>query len=176
MLYLKPIKQRLIALNLASPHDLIGCTMREIIELEQQLGVAGTPPYKGGACCDRPAAVKLPRAYQEFLRIMGKGAGQFLRGSDCFYDQLLDLQQAAGELLAENHFLGKIPDDAFVFFMHQGYQFSFFRLSEGDNPPTYSYCEGEQHQSFIKTHERYSEFLATEVELHQKYLITVTTP
>lgn len=158
MLYLEPIKQRLIALNLASPHDLIGCTMREIIELEQQLGV------------------KLPIAYQEFLRIMGKGAGQFLRGSDCFYDQLLDLQQAAGELLAENHFLGKIPDDAFVFFMHQGYQFSFFRLSEGDNPPTYSYCEGEQHQSFIKTHERYSEFLATEVELHQKYLITVTTP
>jgi hypothetical protein len=158
MLYLEPIKQRLIALNLASPHDLIGCTMREIIELEQQLGV------------------KLPIAYQEFLRIMGKGAGQFLRGSDCFYDQLLDLQQAAGELLAENHFLGKIPDDAFVFFMHQGYQFSFFRLSEGDNPPTYFYCEGEQHQSFIKTHERYSEFLATEVELHQKYLITVTTP
>lgn len=158
MLYLEPIKQQLIALNLVNPNDLMGCTHGEILQLEQQLGV------------------KLPIAYQEFLRIMGKGAGQFLRGSDCFYDHLPDLQQAAGELLAENHFPQRIPDDAFVFFMHQGYQFSFFRLSEGDNPPTYSYCESEQDQSFVKTHERYSEFLATEVELHQKYLMTVTAP
>jgi SMI1 / KNR4 family (SUKH-1) len=158
MLYLEPIKQRLIALNLVNQNELMGCTQKEILQLEQQLGV------------------KLPTAYQEFLRIMGKGAGQFLRGSDCFYDQLLDLQQAAGELLAENHFLGRMPDDAFVFLMHQGYQFSFFRLFQGEDPPTYSYCEGEQQQSFIETHERYSEFLAIEVELHQKSSMTVTTP
>jgi hypothetical protein len=153
-MYLESIKQRLIALNRDSSQPLCGCTLEEIRQLEQRLGV------------------KLPRAYQEFLRMMGKEAGQFLRGSDCFYPQMRELQTAAVELLEENHFPQVLPKDAFVFFLHQGYQFSFFRLSEGDDPPTYSYCEGETQGSFVKSHERFSDFLATEMELHEKYLMT----
>jgi hypothetical protein len=151
---LEPIKQRLIALNRDSSQPLCGCSPAEIRQLEGRLGV------------------KLPSAYQEFLRIMGKGAGQFLRGSDCFYPQMRELKTAAVELLEENHFPGALPKDAFVFFMHQGYQFSFFRLSEGENPPTYSYCEGETQKSFVKSHEKFSEFLETEIQLHEKYLMT----
>ena len=153
-MYLEPIKQRLIALNRDSSQPLCGCTPEEIRQLEERLGV------------------KLPSAYQEFLRMMGKGAGQFLRGSDCFYPQMRELKTAAVELLEENHFPWALPKDAFVFFMHQGYQFSFFRLSEGENPPTYSYCEGETQESFVKSHERFSDFLATEIKLHEKYLMT----
>ncbi|HEY9852693.1 MAG TPA: hypothetical protein V6D28_24690 [Leptolyngbyaceae cyanobacterium] len=60
-----------------------------------------------------------------------------------------------------------------MFFMHQGYQFSFFRVYEGDDPPTYSYCEGTNETAFIKSHDRYSDFLMTEVEIHGKYLFSV---
>ncbi len=105
---------------------------------------------------------------------MGHGAGKFLRGSDCFFKNLPYLKEWAIELLQENNFAEPLPDDAFVFFMHQGYQFSFFRLLEGDDPPTYSYSEGTNQTSFIKSHERFSEFLTTEVKVHAKYLMTVT--
>jgi hypothetical protein len=47
---------------------------------------------------------------------MGKGAGQFLRGSDCFYPEIKELQSAAVELLAENQFNTALPPDAESFF------------------------------------------------------------
>ena len=154
-MYLERVKERLAALKLASPDELKGCSNQEVWQLERQLGV------------------KLPQAYREFLLLMGKEAGQFLRGSDCFYQHLPELQTAAIELLEENHFPQLLPNDAWVFFMHQGYQFSFFRLGEGEDPPTYSYCEAETEQSFVKSQERFSQFLLTEIDLHEKYLITL---
>ena len=61
-MYLEPIQQRLIALNRDSSPPLCGCTPEEIRQLEQRLGV------------------KLPSAYQEFLRMMGKGQVNFYGG------------------------------------------------------------------------------------------------
>jgi hypothetical protein len=29
--------------------------------------------------------INLPSTYKDFLKMMGHGAGKFLRGSDCFY-------------------------------------------------------------------------------------------
>lgn len=151
-MYLDKVKEQLKELKLASPSEFLPCSQDEVVLLEQQFGVS------------------LPKAYQEFLLWMGHGAGQFLRGSDSFFKHLPDLQEWAVELLQENNFPEFLPKDAFVFLMHQGYQFSFFRLSEGDDPPTYFYAEGTNQTSFIKSHERFSDFLATEVELHAKYL------
>lgn len=152
-MYLDKVKKQLKELRLVSPDKFLGCTTDEVKRLEQQLKIS------------------FPAAYQEFLLWMGHGAGQFLQGSDCFYKHLPHLQNWAIELLQENNFPEPLPEDAFVFFMHQGYQFSFFRLSEGDNPPIYSYCEGENQISFTRTHSQFSEFISTEVELHAKYLI-----
>jgi SMI1-KNR4 cell-wall len=154
-MYLDKIKQQLIELKLTLPIEQVGCTRDEVILLEQQLRIS------------------LPTAYQEFLLSMGHGAGKFLQGSDCFFQHLLSLQEWAVELLKENNFPKKLPDDAFVFYMHQGYQFSFFRLSEGDDPPTYSYCEGTNQTTFIKSHKRFSDFLKTEVEIQEKYLMSL---
>lgn len=151
-MYLDKVKKQLIELKIASPDEQVGCTQDEVIELERQLGIS------------------LPKAYREFLLSMGYGAGKFLRGSDCFFEHLPYLQKWAIELLEENNFCESLPEDTFVFSMHQGYQFSFFRLSEGDNPPTYSYCEGTNQTSFIRSHERFSDFLATEAEIHARYL------
>jgi hypothetical protein len=156
-MYLDQVKQSLKELKLVSPDELVGCTYHEIIELEKKLGFS------------------LPEAYKEFLLWMGKSGGRVLQGSDCFFEHLPYLKEWAVELLEENHFPYTLPEDAFVFFMHQGYQFSFFRLSEGDDPPTYSYCEGTNQTSFTRSHNRFSEFMATEIELHAKYLTTVSS-
>lgn len=151
-MYLNRVKKQLIELKLASPDELLGCTEDEVVELEEKLGIL------------------LPKAYQEFLLFMGHGAGRFLRGSDYFFKDLLVLKHWALALLEENNFPESLPEDAFVFLMHQGYQFSFFRVSQGDNPPTYYYCEGTDETAFIKSHDKYSDFLMTEVEIHANYL------
>ncbi|MBD2292537.1 SMI1/KNR4 family protein [Anabaena sphaerica FACHB-251] len=143
--------------NLPEPLQLIfsenkpsPCSDLEIIQLERQKNIS------------------LPSTYKDFLKMMGHGAGKFLRGSDCFYQHLPQIQEWAKQLLLENDFPEALPKDAFVFFMHQGYQFSFFRLSEGDNPPTYSYCEGQEEPDFVKSHDQFSDFLKVEIELYLK--------
>jgi len=128
----------------------VPCTSIEVSNLENDLGMA------------------LPIPYKEFLLYMGKGAGAIFRGSDCFYGNLRSIQVWAKQLLAENNFTEPLPNDAFVFFMHQGYQFSFFKLSDGDNLPIYSYCEGQQENYFVKTDESFGAFLGNELELLEK--------
>jgi len=155
-MHIDKVKKQLIKLKLALPDELLGCNQNELIEFEKKIGIS------------------LPTAYQEFLLLMGHGAGKFLRGSDCFFQKLPYLKEWAIEILQENNFPEPLPDDAFVFFMHQGYQFSFFRLLEGDDPPTYSYSEGTNQTSFIRSHDKFSEFLATEVKIHAKYLMALT--
>ena len=153
---LENIKQQIITSNLAGEDELIGCTQQEVKDIEKAIGH------------------QLPVSYQNFLILMGKNAGQFLRGSDCFYPDILDLNTGAKEILSENDFPETLPDDAFVFFIHQGYQFSFFRLGEGNDPPIYYFTEGESNLSFMKSHEKFTNFLTTEIELHKKYLMTPT--
>jgi hypothetical protein len=134
---------------------MIPCTLEEIIAIEKTF------------------KIKLPQAYQDFLLTMGHSGGDFLKGSDCFYKQLPLLKEWAIELLEENNFTEPLPDDAFVFFMHQGYQFSFFRLSEGDNPPIYFYYEGQKETNFLKTHDYFTDFMATEIELYNQYSLSL---
>ena len=90
----------------------------------------------------------LPTVYKEFLYSMGKGAGAYMRGSSVFYDELLSLKEGARELIDEN-LLKPLPDNAFVFYMHQGYQAAYFKTNEGDNPPVYYFSEGGQEKDFI---------------------------
>lgn len=89
---------------------------------------------------------------------MGHGAGTFMLGSSFFYNDLIDNQKYAQELLEEDHFPIPLPPDAFVFFMHQGYQFSFFRESDGDDPPVYYYLEGTTNNDFEKRSNNLTEY------------------
>ena len=97
-MYLDRVKKQLIELRLASPDELLGCTQDEVIKLEVKLGFL------------------LPKAYQEFILLMGNGAGKFLRGSDCFFRDLPCLKTWAIALLEENNFPESLPEDAFVTF------------------------------------------------------------
>ena len=84
----------------------------------------------------------LPKAYLEFLQTMGQGTSPgFLTGHSCFIDELFELREWSEELLEETKFDKPLPDDCFVFWMSQGYQFAFFKLNDGDDPPVYYYRE-----------------------------------
>lgn len=152
-MYLDSIKDRFQELDL---HDEVRpCTRDEVEDLEQRLGF------------------HLPLAYQEFLLWMGKGARDFLSGSDCWYDNLPFLRGWAIELLAENKFEQAIPDDALIFFMHGGYQFNFLLPQEGEDPPVHFYGEWTHQSSFTIAYPHYSDFLAVELEDHAKLIASI---
>jgi SMI1 / KNR4 family (SUKH-1) len=112
--------------GLARPAEIAGCTQEEVSSLEKRFGIV------------------LPEIYRDWLRVMGRGAGHYLEGSDAFYPGLLELRDAAGELLRENGQPFSLAQDAFVFLMHQGYQFLYFRTEPLDpDPPVILYLEGE---------------------------------
>lgn len=145
------VKARFNELAIVAPEQIQSCTETEVSLLEQRL--------------QQP----LPQAYREFLLWMGRGAGSFWQGSHCFYENLLNLQKWAPSLLKENNFPKPLPKDAFVFWMHQGYMFAFFRLSEGNDPPVYAYYAPEQLSDFEVDWPHFGEFLLAEAESHKKY-------
>jgi len=148
-MYLDQVKTQLAEAGFVPPSAIRPCTWDEILALEQRLNL------------------QLPAAYKEFLLWMGHGAGSLFRGSDVFYDDLDGLKEAAIELLRENGLTGYLPEDAFVFYMHQGYQFDFLRTSEGDDPPLYHFGEGEGLTSWLQTYNHFSSFVVAAIAAHR---------
>lgn len=106
----------------------------------------------------------LPAQYREFLLGIGRGAGDFLQGTDIFLSALDGLKDEAISLLQENDEDVKLADDAFVFSMHQGYEFTYFNTSEGDDPPVYQYVEGNGPP--VLTWNSFSDFLSDSIAQH----------
>ncbi|TKI59782.1 SMI1/KNR4 family protein [Lysinibacillus mangiferihumi] len=103
---------------------------------------------------------KIPKAYIEFLEVMGGGTEHtFLRGESCYIDELMELNEWGAELLAENNVALKLTPNDFVFWMSQGCMFCFFKLDEGENPPVYFYSEGKKKDGFYKITDTYTDFL-----------------
>lgn len=119
---------------------LKGCSSSEIIRIEKFFNV------------------QLPLYYRQFLSSMGKGAGRFMQGSSVFYNEIFDLREGGTRLLSDDNFK-LLPENTFVFWMHQGYQFAFFYLNQGDNPPVYYYHEGEHYEDFEKKEDSFMDFL-----------------
>ncbi len=70
--------------------------------------------------------------------------------------------------MSTKDFTGTLPEDAFVFFMHQGYHFNFFRTSAGDDPPIYRYLEGTDLETFPSTYSHFTDFLLQGVQDHAR--------
>ncbi|MBR6984509.1 MAG: SMI1/KNR4 family protein [Ruminococcus sp.] len=104
--------------------------------------------------------IKLPSAYVDFMRYAGDGS--YWIGSDCSFDDVPKLRAWADELLEENRFPCKLKDDDFVFWMHQGYMFYFFNLSEGDDPSVYYYSEVAEITNFVKCSDSFTKFIITQ--------------
>ena len=130
----------LISSRLAATEEIRGCSPEEIREVETVCGV------------------QLPRIYRDFLMMAGKGAGAFLAGSDAFYPDLLHIRRYAEQLLREDSSSFHLSEDAFVYLMHQGYQFMFFHTSDSEvDPPIFHYIEGSMSPSLHSP--SFSEFL-----------------
>lgn len=128
----------------------VGCTIEEVQELEKVLNVF------------------LPDSYKEFLLWMGKDSGGFLQGSDFLYPQIVNLQNWANELLTEKNIEVENSFLYFVFFMHGGYTFSCFSLTEHDDPNVYSYTESDG-SNLRCLDVTFSQWLEVEAFLHLHY-------
>lgn len=101
----------------------MGCSADDLADLERQEGI------------------RLPASYREYASAAGMRPGDFLVGSDLAFDQLDTVRRSALALL-EDDSGPKLPDAAFVFCSHQGYQFLFFELGDSPDPPVFHYLEG----------------------------------
>ena len=100
---------------------------------------------------------------------MGHNAGIFNRGSDYLYKDLFNLTSLARKTLRNSPF--ELPNNAFVIFSHQGYIFAYFMLSDGDDPPVYTYMEAEPEPKKWAT--SFSEYLAKSLQEYISNLITL---
>ena len=127
---------------------MLSNTNRWLSRLVENLEVSGVAHRNLiGGCSDLEidqvsAGRDLPRSYIEFLKMLGQGAGRFFLGTDIFYPSVLGMNCDAEELLRDCESGLVLPDEAFVFAMHQGYEFLFFRIDQGDDPLVYRFREG----------------------------------
>lgn len=106
----------------------------------------------------------LPEEYLEFLSTMGRGAGIFMLGSSVFLDEIFDLEEGAQEIMNDNN-LPPLPSNAFVFWMHQGYQFAFFKVNENSNLDIYFFSEGYNMKDYKLMNSSLADFLYDQLEL-----------
>jgi hypothetical protein len=134
-------------------------TVGEYVERFRVLGLDGSPCSPTDVVrVQKVAGTSLPAAYQAYLLIAGREPPTAWVGSACTIEDLPKLSGCAEHLLAENR-QPPLPRQAFVFIMHQGYQFFYF-IADGssDDPPVYYYLEGEP--EVVRRFERLSDLLA----------------
>ena len=140
--------EALIAVGISKRDEIKGCSEAQVAEVEASFGMP------------------LPQSYREFLLTAGRGAGGFMLGTDVFYPRILETTKWGANLLVESNESFSLPSDAFVFAMHQGYQFLFFRATEGDDPPVYYYFERDGMPQRIS--DSFSDYLFRTVEEHRE--------
>lgn len=107
--------------------------------------------------------LQLPADYRRFLAYCGKDAGLFMRGTDAFYSFLYDITGGGRELLQEH---GRtLPEKAFVFWMHQGYQFAWF-ICDGNQQPKVYYLDDTQDDLGYREYDSLPDFLFEELIHH----------
>lgn len=142
------VAQRIINAGMATADDIAGCTESEVALVESQAGR------------------RLPAAYRQFLLTMGRSAGEFYSGTDMFFPDILHLTSQARTLLEGTQSEFRLPERAFVFSMHQGYQFAYFPMENDDDPAVYHYMEGDSGPE--KSADSFSQFILTSLEQYEK--------
>ena len=144
------IEQRLRALPGGDKYPIEGAAEADVCALESEIGR------------------RLPAVYRDFLKSMGHSAGRLFRGSDYAISQphRLRLRDAAEEVLKRSGAEYVLPNDAFVFLMHHGYQFFFFHLTRDDDPEIYRFADDDILPR--KVARSFSDFLRNLIEDHER--------
>ncbi len=145
--FLEEIKNHLKSRNIG----LLGCTDEEVKKVEEFY------------------CIKLPRAYVEYLLLMGRYSGPMNVGTSCFYDDLFDLREVAQEILDDNSIDYQLSKSEFVFEIHQGYTFLFFETNESDNSTVYGFSQNED-EEVLKLYDSYVDYWKAMMEYLDKIL------
>lgn len=135
--------QRLVADGIMDMSQIRGFSDEEISEIESR------------------TAMKLPEFYKEFLRVMGKKGGGFMKGTHLIPNDVDDIAGArsrAAQVMAKGGAEEKLPDDAFVIGDHQGYQYWYFLTNPPDDNPAVFYYR-ELRPRAAKVADTFTEFL-----------------
>ncbi len=87
--------------------------------------------------------LRLPKTYKDWFYGGGPGKQKFA-GTDMDFPNLANLREWAKELLVESGIKFKLPNNAYVFAMHQGYQFMYFLCGDDDDPEVWYFHEGNK--------------------------------
>lgn len=105
---------------------------------------------------ERDARGALPASYVAFLLGAGWDAGDFMRGSDLSIGRLPRLQRDFRSATAGVR--PPIPESAFAFCGHHGYQYLWFVLGDAADPVAY-YFNDARPESIECTHKTFSQGL-----------------
>jgi hypothetical protein len=137
--------------------EVIPCTEKEVKDIERML----TPPYQ------------LPGAYKEFLLYGGKKIAeifnsQFFDSYDLVLLMLKDEYRDITRMLRVEDPNAKIYPDIFILNEHLGSNFTYFRLTEGDDPPVYFWEEGEGGlETSSQEFDSFSDFLRSKIRIYR---------
>jgi len=81
-----------------------------------------------------------PMIYKKFYLECQKSIPKCMVGTDLYHDKK-ELKEWALELLEEDDAENFLTEKDFVFMMHQGYMFWYFKLNGTENPSVYFYKE-----------------------------------
>lgn len=87
--------------------------------------------------------ISLPEIYKRFYEQCSFSLPANLVGTDLWNNNRFDLNEGAVELLQEDGAGNFLERDHFVFMMHQGYIFWYFRANGETDPIVYGYHEGK---------------------------------
>jgi hypothetical protein len=86
----------------------------------------------------------LPEVYRDFYHLCSLSIPAKLVGTDLINNNAYpDLSEAAVELLESDGIDNFLESDDFVFMMHQGYMFWYFKANGDADPIVYGYYEGK---------------------------------
>ena len=149
-----------------SQRKVIGCTLEEVNSLELML----------------PAPYSLPTAYKEYLLYGGRNMGNLFHLADFSYNVakiLIDYgYKGYLEVLQCWNPNTQLPPDIFIFCEHESsYYFEYFLLGEGEDPPVYSWYEGDQGGLEVaqKDHDSFSDYLINLIRIKATYRMATKT-
>jgi len=100
--------------------------------------------------------ISLPEIYKHFYNLCSLSVPENLVGTDLWNNNRFDLNDGAVELLQEDGVNNFLDRDDFVFMMHQGYIFWYFKANGDIDPIVYGYHEGKLKPDNLG---RFSDFL-----------------
>jgi len=127
-------------------------------------GIVGCEEGEVRALMRAQGVRQLPGDYQGFLRLAGRRAADFRDATEMFYPLLLQTKDWIVESIKACADPFQLPQRAFVFASHQGYNYWYFDDAEAEPPGVVNWIEGRRPERRFTT---FSDWLGSEVQHYE---------